>query len=146
MHILYKIQYPSGAQVNFGNELTPFAVKDEPYVQWSVENGQFYTFVMVDPDAPSRANPILGAFKHWMVMNIPGANLAKGETLAPFRGSAPPDGTGLHRYIFLVYKQPGYLKHLAEKYNLGQPIAGNFYVAQSDSYSKQLWAEWDKQT
>ncbi|ODM88163.1 Phosphatidylethanolamine-binding protein 1 [Orchesella cincta] len=56
-------------------------------------------------------------------------------------------GTGLHRYIFLIYEQPEKLtfdekrltnrsgdgrgkfsiRNFAKKYNLGQPIAGNFY-------------------
>jgi len=68
---------------------------------------------------------------------------------------------GLHRYVFLVYKQSGKLDfsepHLtnrsgsgrgsqsvskfAAKYNLGDPIAGNFYQAQWDDYVPKLYEQ-----
>ena len=62
---------------------------------------------MTDPDAPSRANPFVGEVRHWLVVNIPGNDLVKGDTIAEYRGSGAPKGTGLHRYIFLLYKQNG---------------------------------------
>lgn len=150
--------------MDFGNELTPLQVKDEPTVEWPTEEGQYYTLVMTDPDAPSRKEPIRGEIKHWLVVNIPGTDLSRGETLAGYRGSGPSEGSGLHRYVFLVYRQTGLLKHsetpidansregrahfkvrdFAKKYNLGEPFAGNFYQAQSDEYSKQRRAEKSK--
>ena len=70
-------------------------------------------------------------------------------------------GTGLHRYVFLVYKQPNRLtpdekkltnrsgegrgqfkiRNFAKKYNLGEPIAGNFYQAQWDDYVPKLYEQ-----
>ena len=122
---------------------------------------------MTDPDVPNRKEPTLGQVKHWLVINIPGIDLNEGQTLAAYRGSAPPEGSGLHRYIFLVYKQPGYIIHsethtipiapenrkervnfkvrdFVNKYDLGEPIAGNFYQAQSDQYTRDLWAKWNQ--
>lgn len=61
---------------------------------------------MTDPDAPSRIEPTYREFKHWLVTNIPGMDVASGDTLTEFVGSGPPMGTGLHRYVFLVYEQP----------------------------------------
>lgn len=58
-----------------------------------------------DPDAPSRAKPEFREWHHWLVGNIPGNDVGKGETLSEYVGSGPPQGTGLHRYVFLVYKQ-----------------------------------------
>lgn len=55
----------------------------------------------VDPDAPSRADPKWGEWRHWLVVNIPGCDVSKGEALSVYIGSGPPQGTGLHRYIFL---------------------------------------------
>lgn len=60
---------------------------------------------MTDPDAPSRAEPAFREIKHWLVVNIPGSEISKGRLIAAYRGSGPPAGTGLHRYIFVVYKQ-----------------------------------------
>ena len=44
-----------------------------------------------------------------MVGNIPDNDIEKGEVLSAYVGSGPPPDTGLHRYVFLVYKQPGKL-------------------------------------
>ena len=54
-----------------------------------------------DPDAPSRSDPKWGEWRHWMVFNIPGAHLAKGQEWWTYIGAGPPKDTGLHRYIFL---------------------------------------------
>ena len=54
-----------------------------------------------DPDAPSRSDPKWGEWRHWVVFNIPGADLAKGEEWWAYVGAGPPKDTGLHRYIFL---------------------------------------------
>lgn len=116
---------------------------------------------MTDPDAPSRAQPKFREFRHWLVANIPGNKIDQGEVVAAYVGSGPPKGTGLHRYVFLLYKQPGKLEidepHVANnsrrnrpkfkaaefaiKYNLGAPIAGNFYQAQYDDYVPTVHAQ-----
>ncbi|OQR70348.1 phosphatidylethanolamine-binding [Tropilaelaps mercedesae] len=118
------------------------------------EPGALYTLVMTDPDAPSRQNPILGEVKHWIVVNIEGGQLERGETLAGYRGSGPPKGSGIHRYIFVLYKQAGRIafgetlipsssregrtsfkvREFAKKYRLGEPVAGNFFRAEWDPY------------
>ena len=54
-----------------------------------------------DPDAPSRADPKWGEWRHWLVVNIPGNDISKGDTIAQYIGAAPPVGTGLHRYVIL---------------------------------------------
>lgn len=51
-------------------------------------------FVLTDPDAPSRANPVRREFRHWLVGNIPGDKVDEGETLTEYVGSGPPKGTG----------------------------------------------------
>lgn len=66
----------------------------------------------VDPDAPSRENPMYRVFRHWLVMNIPESNVESGDEIIEYIGSGSPNGTGLHRYIFLVFKQPhGKIEH-----------------------------------
>lgn len=62
-----------------------------------------FLFVMSsDPDVPSKAaSKPGGEFKHWLVVNIPGNDLKKGEELAAYVGSGPPKGTG---------KGPNYLE------------------------------------
>ena len=95
------------------------------------------------------------------MVNISGNDLSSGEAKYEYIGSGPPQGSGIHRYIFLLFKQPsgkqdfdmpvvtncqreGRLQTKARKliadYNL-QLIAGNFYFAQYDDYVPILHAQ-----
>lgn len=159
-----EVRYSSGVAALSGNTLTPTQVQDVPHVKWSTAGdaaGQLYTLVLTDPDAPSRAEPTYREWHHWLVGNIPGTDVRAGETLSAYVGSGPPYGTGLHRYVFLVYRQPGPLKFdetrltntsgdgrggfrvskFAEKYGLGVPVAGNFYEAEYDDYVPILYKQ-----
>lgn len=106
------------------------------------------------PDAPDANNPIWREFLHWLVVNVPGKDVDKGEIFSPYLGPAAPKTGGMMRYVFLVYEQPGkldfdepYVSHtkleghanfkiekFAEKYNLGDPVAGNIFRGQWDEY------------
>lgn len=100
--------------VNLGNVLTPTQVKDRPTVEWKAEEGEFYTLCMTDPgtrkhnvyrsqnkvvfsDAPSRKTHEYREWHHWLISNIPGSDISKGEILSDYVGSGPPPETGLHR-------------------------------------------------
>ena len=92
---------------NLGNILTPTQVKDMPKVSWKEANvTSYYTLLMVDPDAPSRTDRFEKEWHHWLVVNIPGNDVKKGETLTEFISSGPPPNSGLHRYLFLWFLQP----------------------------------------
>ncbi|XP_021929653.1 protein D2-like isoform X2 [Zootermopsis nevadensis] len=159
-----KLEVSYGSEkVDDGNELTPTKVKDPPTVNWGADDGSYYLLCMTDPDAPSRKDPKFREWHHWLVGNIPGNDVSQGETLSEYVGSGPPKGTGLHRYVFLVYKQPGKITYdeprltnrsgdnrgkfsvrdFAKKHNLGNPIAGNFYQAQWDDYVPKLYEQLD---
>ncbi|XP_011198593.2 phosphatidylethanolamine-binding protein homolog F40A3.3 [Bactrocera dorsalis] len=157
---LLQVTYPSGVKVELGKELTPTQVKDQPTVSWEAEDDALYTLFMVDPDVPSRAEPTSREILHWLVINIPGNKVAEGQTVAEYIGSGPPEGTGLHRYVIFVFKQPNKIesekfipktssegrvkvksKDFIVKYNLGDPIAGNSYQAQYDDYVPILTAQ-----
>ena len=51
-------------------------------------------YIFLDPDAPSRKEPKFREWHHWLVVNIPGQDVSKGETLSEYVGSGPPEGTG----------------------------------------------------
>lgn len=156
-----KVTYPGNVFVRDGDELTPTQVRDKPMAEFPGDPNKLYTLIMTDPDAPSRTDPIYKEVLHWLVVNIPGSNIIKGDVIADYIGSGPPEGSGLHRYIFLVYEQPGRIavdeprssitsiknrikfdtNEFAEKYKLGEPIAGNFYQAQYDDWVPKLRAQ-----
>ncbi|XP_012226992.1 protein D2 isoform X2 [Linepithema humile] len=155
------VTYPDNITVEIGKELTPTQVKDEPNVKWSGKDNKFYTLCMTDPDAPSRKEPKFREWHHWLVGNIPGTDVSKGEVLSAYIGSGPPEKTGLHRYVFLVYEQPDKInftekrltnrsgdnrgkfsiRNFAAKYKLGDPIAGNMYQAEYDDYVPKLYEQ-----
>ncbi|XP_071865967.1 protein D2 isoform X1 [Bombus fervidus] len=156
-----QVTYSNNLAVEIGKVLTPTQVKDPPSVKWDGDASVFYTLCMTDPDAPSRKEPKFREWHHWLVGNIPGSDVSKGEVLSQYIGSGPPEGTGLHRYVFLLYKQPQKLtfneprltnrsgdnranfsiKKFAAKYKLGDPIAGNMYQAEFDDYVPLLYKQ-----
>ncbi len=159
----FQVVFPSGVPVNLGNELTPESVKDLPKFQWSgADPNAFYTLIMTDPDAPSRAEPKFREWHHLIIGNIPGNDFTGGEILTEFISSAPPKGSGLHRYVFLLYQQNGKIDYsqqpklsgtsgqnrgkfstrdFVKKYHLGVPVAGNFYQAEWDEYVPKVYAK-----
>ncbi|XP_072154793.1 protein D1-like [Bemisia tabaci] len=102
-----KIEYIY-TKVRYGNLLSPFMVTREPvWFNWTVELGSLYTLIMVDPDMPKPTAPSDRDFRHWIVGNIPGTHVHKGDTVSEYvGGTLALFGQGVHRYVFLVYKQP----------------------------------------
>ncbi|KAI5120422.1 hypothetical protein M0805_006922 [Coniferiporia weirii] len=135
--ILFSVTW-GDKEVMIGNELTKADTQNEPHVQITpmgaidgVEGSiPTYTLAMLDPDAPSHADPKFGPFRHWVVSGLkpptPGeiiaAASAEKELLAPspdpisasssnpvitpYRPPGPGPGTGMHRYVFLLFQEP----------------------------------------
>ncbi|KAA8592534.1 hypothetical protein FQN60_017989 [Etheostoma spectabile] len=98
---------------------------------------------------------------HFLVVNMKGNDVSSGCVLSDYVGSGPPKGTGLHRYVWLVYEQPGSLsctepvltnrsgdcrgtfkiQSFRQKYNLGAPVAGTCYQAEWDDYVPKLYEQ-----
>jgi len=145
-----KVSFPKGD----AKEGNVFSASDlhyvEPDVKWSVphnEKNSLFTLVCVDPDAPSRRDPSKREWRHWLVVNIPGSDIGKGEALTPYTGPHPPKDSGLHRYVFLLYKQPDQItpaaldntgdnrgkfktRQFAREYRLGSPVGAAFFQAE----------------
>jgi len=156
---LLKIKYNT-IELQPGQVLTPTQVWDQATVEWTASPGDYYALIMSDPDAPSRAEPKAREILHWFVGNIPGNDLSAGQHLTAYVGSGPPQGSGLHRYIFLLFRQQG--KHeynlqvvsnrsrdgrinfstadFVKQHNLVGPVAGNYYQAEYDESVPKLHA------
>uniref|UniRef100_A0A8C6F198 Phosphatidylethanolamine binding protein 1 n=1 Tax=Monodon monoceros TaxID=40151 RepID=A0A8C6F198_MONMO len=116
---------------------------------------------LTDPDAPSRKDPKYREWHHFLVVNMKGNDISSGTVLSDYVGSGPPKGTGLHRYIWLVYEQDRPLKcdepilsnrsgdhrgkfkvaNFRKKYELGAPVAGTCYQAEWDDYVPKLYEQ-----
>ncbi|XP_026866971.2 phosphatidylethanolamine-binding protein 4 isoform X1 [Electrophorus electricus] len=106
----------------------PKDVRERISMEWAAPDVQLtsadqkknYVFMMVDPDAPSRANPTRSYWRHWLLVDIKGSRLGLGDVegtvISEYAGPTPPQGTGFHRYQFLLYEQgAGQVPKLSEQ-------------------------------
>lgn len=156
-HNTIKVLYPNGYYVKAGNLMKTVDVIEQPLVYWKTDptKKDYYTLVMFSPDYPSKSNPILANFLHWMVVNIPGGLVEDGEVICDYLGALPEPDNDLHRYVFIVYKQKAKtnygneeriyvddflprqqfsIRNLVKTYLL-KPVAANIFLAQFDQYS-----------
>ncbi|KAK4702716.1 hypothetical protein P7C70_g3509, partial [Phenoliferia sp. Uapishka_3] len=137
--IFLQLTFPSGAEVQLGNDIKANQGVDEPTVSFTAEDpttsDSTYTLVSFDPDAPSRQDQSKGPWRHLIRGGFKPRSLdqiaesgVKGslverreeELLTPWVGPSPGEGTGQHRYVFLLYKQKAALKSMEE-----QPFKSN---------------------
>lgn len=114
-------------------DLTSVTQSHEPQVKYAgASKGARYTLIMADPDAPSPMSPTKRYWLHWLVTNIEGDDLIRGDILGPkkpsltvkeYEGPSPPRGSGYHRYYFYLFEQDGLLDINAP------PQRGGFDVA-----------------
>ncbi|CAI5513338.1 unnamed protein product [Closterium sp. Naga37s-1] len=143
-----KVKY-GDREVRNGDELTPSEAAEAPYVELAGrhENGDLYTLVMSDPDAPSPDNPVAAEWLHWLVVNIPGATTlphsSAGDLVMAYKGPSPP--TGVHRYVLSLFRQPHRLttdtpaavkgfktRQFAQQFGLGTPVTALFFRARKE--------------
>jgi len=95
-----------GVKITPGSEVTPKQVTALPRLEWPHTSSDLFTVIVIDPDVPSRKTPLYDTpHNHAAYVNVPGNNISAGESNLPYFGPAPPQGTGLHRYLWLIYKQ-----------------------------------------
>ena len=81
------------------NFFTPEQTQDIPFVSFKqLLTNKLYTLIMTDPNA------VGGNHIHWLIVNI--SNTNNGTTLLQYKRPSPPEGSGMHNYIFLLYEQP----------------------------------------
>ncbi|XP_068277532.1 phosphatidylethanolamine-binding protein 4 [Nyctibius grandis] len=121
-----------------------------PRVRYAkAEKSKKYVLVLVDPDAPSRADPKNRFWRHWLVTDIPGTELRtgdiKGHVLTGYMRPTPPPRSGYHRYQLLLYEQPAHeaialspqervslgawaMESFVEHFRLGSPVASTQFL------------------
>lgn len=117
------IKFPSGLSPSLGSLARVSQVKDQPTISISSSSippksassakSSTYTFMMIDPDAPTPSDPKFGYWRHWVVSSIPPSPssssseadiTARGKTLTPYLAPGPKDDSGPHRYLFLLFE------------------------------------------
>eukprot|EP00808_Paulinella_micropora_P025967 g61366.t1 len=119
-----KVQFKTwtldGKNIGLQTKAAACDVLTPPKVSWLAKQDKLYTVVILDPDAPSRKKPTNGPWLHYLIVNVPGADIywlhylivnipgadtGSGKCLAEYVGVGAPKGTGHHRYVYLVYQQ-----------------------------------------
>ncbi|KAH7322075.1 phosphatidylethanolamine-binding protein [Rhizoctonia solani] len=123
---------------------------------YGVKNGT-YLIAIVDPDAPSRANPTVSQIRHMFATDFVVSDTRSSfatrsmvlqnstAAISPYFPPNPPVGSGAHRYIALLYAQPGNfnvaslnatqfakfnISSFAASAGLGEPLAGTFLTVE----------------
>ncbi|AGO10821.1 AaceriAFR694Wp [[Ashbya] aceris (nom. inval.)] len=118
------VEYPGeSSAVTLGNVLPVEAAQTVPNVMLittepgKVKEGELFTLAMTDPDAPSRSDHKWSEYCHFLETNVTlGSDdgvshvVLKGNPQVEHMGPAPPAGTGAHRYVWLLFRQPGRLE------------------------------------
>ncbi|KAF2635365.1 PEBP-like protein [Massarina eburnea CBS 473.64] len=125
-----------------GNLFRASSCKSAPVVTFTPEAGTSadtkYTFLLVDPDAPTPDDPKFAYWRHWVVSSIlgTGEDVSKnGKTLTEYLGPGPKDDSKPHRYLFLLYREPKDLKELTK-----EDVGGEEFV-QRRSFGAKEWTE-----
>ncbi|KAJ6480590.1 PEBP-like protein [Mycena vitilis] len=107
-----------------------------------------FVVAMVDPDAPTPADPSLAQIRHFLAGDFHLRDDCLFNTtpaVSDFVQPAPPAGSPAHRYIILLYKQSAAFAHqqlvnastsvlgfnlsqFASAVGLGEPVAGTFML------------------
>lgn len=150
---LLTIEYNDKDKVALGNTLKVDKTQNIPTIQFTINspNNQEqeleiskedkFLLILTDPDAPSNTDKKWSEFAHWIVSDLPLnvsknespeslstiLDFTKGNTLLPYVGPGPPEKTGKHRYVFLLYKQDPLVKLSPpnDRPNWGTGVAGS---------------------
>ncbi|KAF1997052.1 PEBP-like protein [Amniculicola lignicola CBS 123094] len=107
------VEYPD-KPITHGNLMRVSDVKETPKISFTGAPDQSYTFMLIDPDAPTPDDPKFAYWRHWVVTNIKGegnADVAQaGTTLTQYLAPGVKDESRPHRYMFLLFQEPADLK------------------------------------
>lgn len=160
------VVFENGASLQFGKKnITPTETINPPVeIDWNADPGALYTLIVLDPDAPSRKNNYMSNIVFWEIVNIPGKNVAAGDTLIEYIGVAPPENYGPNRYFYFVFRQSELrdvsnekrigihsaderfnfsLQNYAKEHKLGCPVAFNFFKSYFDPQSNKIYKQVD---
>ncbi|PWA82417.1 Phosphatidylethanolamine-binding protein PEBP [Artemisia annua] len=102
-----KVYHNNNMMIN-GRDYRASAVATAPRVTIGGSPNELYTLVLIDPDAPNPNEPSLKEVVSWIVTNIPGGSMCgRGTEFLEYNAPAPE--IGVHRNIFVLYKQEGTL-------------------------------------
>jgi len=113
--VMLDIKYHHGdvlIPVYRGNVIKPGEAAKAPEVKFQSLESSKWCLVMTGLDTHLQTEG--KEYLHWMVGNIPGPEVASGETLCNYLQPFPPFGSGYHRFAFVLYHQDGEIDFSSE--------------------------------
>ncbi|KAI5276092.1 PEBP-like protein [Aureobasidium subglaciale] len=102
--ISLSVNWSSSDRTNLGNTIPPSHLQHSPDVHINTIPSAYLPFntqlvlALTDPDAPSHEDPKWSQVCHWLVT----AKSGRVKELVEYKPPGPPEGTGKHRYVFVV--------------------------------------------
>lgn len=93
-------------KIVLGNFVNASQIKDMPVVEWVFQNDTMYNLVALNLNVPTKKNSADSDYLMWMVGNIPGNDVSKGDVLAEYVGAFPIKGEGNQGVIYILNSQP----------------------------------------
>jgi len=146
------VEYPTGIRVRMGQKMKIADVRNVPSrikcsaLAASGNSDDLYLLMFINPDVPSMAKPLQRSWLHWMIVNVKGFQTESGRILCKYTPPTPSANSGLHRYIFFLFKQEEHLDQVAayedarrgkfsvsefaKRYHLGKPVAMTFFQSE----------------
>ncbi|KAK6185416.1 hypothetical protein SNE40_007658 [Patella caerulea] len=113
MDIEYDVDEEFVMPLYLGNRITPTEAQNPPHIKYNCDPNTWWTLVMSSPDGHLEKND--AECLHWMIGNISGSDVSTGEVLCDYLPPFPPRGTGLLRYVFVLYEQTGQIDYSSMK-------------------------------
>jgi phosphatidylethanolamine-binding protein len=163
------VQWPKKkAHASLGNKLKPKHLKTPPVFalktvgETPTTPNMTYTFVLTDPDAPSRKDPRWAQVCHYIATGllVPASSTATDEDhhldfspsnkghgsgsgnglipLMPYKPPGPPPKTGKHRYVFLVFTPAN---GTTEPLHLSKPAGRRHWGSDKEGYGVREWTK-----
>lgn len=103
LEVFYDLKNESVLPVCTGNVIKPAEALEPPTVAYESDGNTLWTLALTNLDGNLTEND--KEYAHWLVANIPGTSIEKGDVIAEYLRPFPLKGTGYHRYVFVLYKQ-----------------------------------------
>ncbi|KAJ2950030.1 hypothetical protein O0L34_g11368 [Tuta absoluta] len=133
LEIFYDLNEDSVLPVCTGNVIKPAEARQPPTVAYKSDGNTLWTLALTSLDGHLTESD--KEYAHWLVANIPGNHIEKGDNIVEYLRPFPLKGTGYHRYVFVLYKQDGRVDYDVPKVNSSSRLEDRTFVTR-DWYQK----------
>ncbi|XP_072156778.1 uncharacterized protein [Bemisia tabaci] len=144
-------EFEEDKTIYYGNFIQPTADTEwlAQHIEWDAKQLDHFTMMLLGLDEPTEKNPSKREYIFWLITNIHSYAIEGGDEIIEYKQPKVAQGSGVHRYVFIVYIQPNdnltmtwkpvnstsethranfNQRKFAKKHKLGKPWAMNFFI------------------